>query len=333
MAQRILTVILNYRTAEMTLRSAHAALRAMQGVEGEIIVVDNDSGDGSFERLHAALDGAGRIRVIQSGRNGGYGAGNNAGIRAGLSGSARPDYIFLLNSDAFPDPDAIAVMRDFLDAHPGAGMVGSHVRGDDGVAHVSCFRFPTILSEFERAARTGPITRLLRRHVVPIDPPAVPTQVDWLAGASLMIRTAVLDQVGLFDETFFLYFEETDLCRRADAAGWTRHYLPGAGVAHIGSVSTGMKRWKRVPRYWFDSRWHYFSKHHGSVGAVAATLAHLAGGAIWGARRLAQRREAATAPHFFRDLVKHMLCRLANAPSAPAAHSRGDRSASQGEVR
>ena len=114
MSATVLTVILNYRTAEMTERAAHAALAAMQGVEGAIVIVDNDSQDGSCERLSAAMKEQARVRVIQSGRNGGFGAGNNVGIRAGLADGARPDFVYLLNSDAFPEPDAIARLRDYL---------------------------------------------------------------------------------------------------------------------------------------------------------------------------------------------------------------------------
>ena len=95
--------------------------------------------------------------------------------------------------------------------------------------------------------------------------------VDWLAGASLMIRRQVLDEIGLFDERYFLYFEETDLCLRAQRAGWTSRYVKESRIMHIGSVSTGMKTWKRMPGYWFDSRLRYFTKNHGAFYAALAT--------------------------------------------------------------
>ena len=327
--QTVLTVILNWRTAEMTERATRAALRAMEGVDGAITIVDNDSGDGSFEHLRAAFAGHPRVQVLQSGHNGGYGAGNNVGIRAGLPGGQRPDLVFLLNSDAFPAPDAIRILRDYLTAHPDTGMAGSHVHGSDGEPHVTCFRFPTAWSELEGAAHTGVISRLLGRFQVPITPPDVPARVDWLSGASLMIRSDVLDRVGLFDERFFLYFEETDLCRRAAGAGWPCVYVPDSQVEHIGSVSTGMREWSRVPRYWFDSRWHYFRKHHGRSGVMLATLAHLAGGVIWGLRRVLQRRGAKTPPYFFRDLVRHAGRRLLSRGPKGGALKQPPQSASQ----
>jgi N-acetylglucosaminyl-diphospho-decaprenol L-rhamnosyltransferase len=306
----VLTVLLNWRTPEMTLKAAEAAERAMEGIAGGIVVVDNDSGDGSFERMSEALQDRPRIRVVQSGWNGGFGAGNNVGIRLGLPGEVRPDYVYILNSDAFPAPDAIRLLLDHLEAHPQVGFAGSYIHGPDGEAHQTCFRFPSVASEFETAARTGPITRLLKHRVVSIPVPDANCRVDWLAGASLMARDRVLQEIGLFDETFFLYFEETDLCRRAAEAGWPTHFVRQSRVEHIGSVSTGMKEWRRVPGYWFDSRWHYFRTTGGTPRAVAATLAHLAGGLILQARRLVQPRISPGPPHFMRDMTGHAVRQL-----------------------
>lgn len=305
----VLCVILNWRTADMTRRAAEAAVVAMQGVAGAITIVDNDSQDGSFEALSAAFAGHPRVRVIQSGGNGGYGAGNNVGIRAGLPDGTAPDYVYILNSDAFPAPDAIAVLRDYLDAHPEAGFAGSHIHGPEGKPHTTAFRFPSALGELEAAARTGPVTRLLRRWVVAPDLPTTTQRVDWLAGASVMMRRSVLDRIGLFDEAFFLYYEETDLCRRAARAGWPTVYVVESRVMHIGSVSTGMKDWRRVPDYWFRSRRYYFEKNHGRAYAVLATAAHLAGIGIYALRMLGGRRQAHWPPHFLRDLVKHTVRR------------------------
>ena len=95
---------------------------------------------------------------------------------------------------------------------------------------------------------------MLADHVVPLPVPDQSGAVDWLAGASMMMRAEVLEQIGLFDEEYFLYFEETDLCRRAALAGWPTHYVVESRVTHIGSVSTGMKVWDRIPEYWLDSR-------------------------------------------------------------------------------
>ncbi|MBP9181617.1 MAG: glycosyltransferase [Fuscovulum sp.] len=324
---RLLTVILNWRTPEMTLRSAEAALAAMHGIDSALVIVDNASGDGSFERLTAEAQARGwttgphRVRVLQSGRNGGFGAGNNFGIRAGMPDGSRPDYVYLLNSDAFPAPDAIRALLDHLETHPETGFAGSYIHGPDGEPHRTAFRFPSIPGEFEAQIRLGPVSRLLRRWIVAQPIPDRTGRVDWLAGASLMMRQSVLDRIGLFDETFFLYFEETDLCHRAARAGWPTDYVLESRVAHIGSASTGMKTWDRIPQFWLDSRLHYFTKTHGRPYAALATLAALAGGSLWRLRLLVQRKDRGDPPRFLRDLAAHHLRQLFTPGNAPTSGS------------
>ena len=308
----VLCVILNWRSAEMTFRAVQAAHEAMQGIPGAINVVDNDSGDGSFEQLSQAVAardwGAVSVRVMQAGRNGGFGAGNNFGIRAGMpQGHPPADYVYIQNSDAFPEPDAIRALLDHLETHPATGFAGSFIFGEDGTPHRTAFRFPSVAGEFEAALRFGPVSRWLSDHIVAMDIPVATTRVDWLAGASVMMRASVLERIGLFDETFFLYFEETDLCLRAARAGWPTDYVPASRVMHIGSASTGMKEWSRIPRFWLDSRRHFFVKNHGRAGFAAATAAHVAGGLLWRLRLVFQRKDRGDPPHFLRDLIRHSL--------------------------
>lgn len=329
----VLTLILNWRSPEMTLRSAEAALLAMEGVSGAITIIDNDSGDGSFEQMQAAVaakgwdKGAVPVRVLQSGHNGGFGAGNNVGIRAGLPagfpGGTRPDYVYVLNSDAFPAPDAIRLLRDHLDQHPRAGFAGSYIEGEDGTPHHSAFRYPTALNDFERHIRLGLVSRAMRQSMVAMPMPDQVTAVDWLAGASLMMRMDVLDRIGLFDERFFLYYEETDLCLRANRAGFATEYVPQSRVMHIGSVSTGMGSWQRVPQFWLNSRLHYFAKNHGRAYAMAATVMAGLGGVIWRARLMVQRgRDPIDPPRYLRDLITHDIRRGFGMSPEPA-RSRG----------
>jgi GT2 family glycosyltransferase len=274
-----------------------------------MVIVDNDSGDGSFEALSAfvAKQDWPHVRVVASGHNGGFGAGNNVGIWAGRGDGQRADYVYFLNSDAFPAPDAVRLLVETLESHPNVGIAGSHIHGPEGDPHITAFRFPSIASEFEHAMRFGPVTRLLRENRVPMDLPLETAQVDWLAGASMMMRQDVIDQVGAFDETFFLYFEETDLCLRAARAGHTTIYVPESRVSHIGSVSTGMKTWVRIPGFWLDSRLHYFTKNHGSIYAGLATIVHAVGGLLYRARAVVQRKPRVDPAHFLRDLITHDL--------------------------
>lgn len=322
---KLLTILLNWRTPEMTLRACEAALVALRGIAGSLSIVDNNSADGSFERMREGVaargwdKGAHPVRVLQSGQNGGFGAGNNFGIRAGLPDGTAPDYIYILNPDAFPAEGAIRALLGHLEAHPRTGFAGSHVQGEDGAPHHAAFRFPSIGSEFEAAARSGPVSRLLRHKIVAYPHPETTGPVDWAAGCSLMLRRAVLDQVGLFDETFFLYFEETELCLRAARAGWPTDYVSTSRITHIGSVSTGMKTWARIPGFWLDSRWYYFARSHGRGYAAAATLAHVAGGVLWRARCVIEGKDRVDPPRFLRDLSRHALRALLRPSPRPRA--------------
>ncbi|MEM6305524.1 MAG: glycosyltransferase family 2 protein [Pseudomonadota bacterium] len=308
---RLLVIILNYRTAQMTLRAAEAALADMpEG--GELVLVDNASGDGSARVLQEEITARGwavegRVRLILSNANGGFGAGNNLGLKAAMSDGTRPDFFYVLNSDAFLDPGCIAALLAHLHAHPKAAFAASHVRGEDGVAHTTAFRFPSVQGEFEGAARIGVISRFLARAVVAPPLPQEAARVDWAAGASVLMRAEALRDIGLFDETFFLYFEETDLMKRAARKGWQTWYVPQARVVHIGSVSTGMKDWQRTPPFWFASRRHYFVKNYGRGYAAAAWAARLAGSALHALRCAVTGRPSQDPPHFVGDLFRFGL--------------------------
>lgn len=332
---RVLTVLLNYRTAEMTARSLKAAREAMRHVPGEIIVVDNDSQDGSFEFLqneiakYLAEDGYPQISAIQTGHNGGFGYGNNAGFHAGLS-RGEFEFLYALNSDAFPAEDAISKLREFMMNKGDVAIAGSELFGEDDQRHVAQFRFPSIFSEFEGAFSFGPVTRLLKRYQVPLFglPEDHPTQVDWIAGASFMMRREAAEDVGLFDESYFLYFEETDLCLRTARAGWKTYYVPESRVKHIGSVSTGMRDWERAPKFWLDSRLYYFTKNHGAIYALAATLARLLGGALSHLRALVQPKKRRSQPKWYLwDIAKHHLRHLfkpTHSPKIPNAQQAAE---------
>jgi hypothetical protein len=306
---KLWAIVLNYRTAAMTETAVAALLAELERVPySHVDLVDNHSQDGSEERLRQAVaerGWGGRVSVVQTGHNGGFGYGNNAGIRRALASGDPPEYVYLLNSDAFPDPGSLAELVAFADSHPDAGIFGSYIHGTDGEPHETAFRFPSLASELEGALRLGVVTRLLRRFVVALPIPEQPMRVDWLAGASMLIRREVLERVGLFDETFFLYFEETDLCRRARAAGFDTWYVPASRVAHIGSVSTGMKdRARRVPDFWFASRSHYFAKNHGRFYLWLANLLWLAGYASWRVRRRLQRKPDTDPPRLLADFAR-----------------------------
>ncbi len=317
---KVHAILLNWRTAEMTLKALESAMDALHTLRApfRLTIVDNDSQDGSEEQLRQAVAekqregvaGYERVDVVQSGRNGGFGAGNNVGIRHALrTAEEKPEYFYILNSDAFPAEDAIERLAHYLDGHAEVGIAGSYIHGVDGEPHVTAFRFPSVFSELEGSMRLGAISRALKDYVVPIGIPEETREVDWLAGASMLVRRSVLDEIGLFDESFFLYFEETDLCRRAARAGWRTVYVLESKVAHVGSASTGMKEWSKVPEYWFDSRAHYFAKNHGGLYATVATGVRAAGSALWQVRRRLQRKPDEDPPGFLGGLLAHAMKR------------------------
>jgi GT2 family glycosyltransferase len=217
----------------------------------------------------------------------------------------------LLNHDTIVRPGAIKELVDFLDAHPRAGMAGSRLEDPDGTPQRSAFRFPGLLSELERAMRLGWCSRLLSRYLVAPPVQAVPCPTDWLAGASVLVRRQVFEQIGLLDEKYFLYYEELDFCLRMARAGWECWYVPSSRVVHLVGQATGMKSGvtvrKRMPAYLFESRRRYFEKSHGRLYARFADAAWLAGHLCWRARRLLQRKPDDDPPCLTRDFCKFSL--------------------------
>ncbi|MDH3687192.1 MAG: glycosyltransferase family 2 protein [Myxococcales bacterium] len=307
---KLSVVIVNYRTPDMTLEALAALMRELEPLsDARIEIVDNHSGDDSVPRLEAGVRAKGwsdRVTVTCTDHNGGFAYGNNHAIRRALAGAEPPDLIYLLNSDAFPDPGSLGILIDFLRERPDVGIAGSYIHGPDGDFHTTAFRFPTVWSELEASARLGVLTRLLDRFVVPLPLSETAREVDWLAGASMLIRREVFEAIGLLDDTFFLYYEETDFCRRARLAGWPTWYVPESSVTHIGSVSTGMKeRSRRMPEYWFASRRHYFRKNHGALYLAVADALWLLGFGSWRLRRRFQRKPDPDPPQLLGDFVRY----------------------------
>jgi GT2 family glycosyltransferase len=309
---KVASVTVNYKTADLALRAIEAALVDLGPLQGKAWVVDNDSGDGSAERLRRGFAERGlgeRAELLVSPRNVGFGAGNNLAFRAALASSDPPEYFYLLNPDAKPDPGAVRVLVDFLDAHPSVGLAGSRVRHPSGEVRRSAFRFPGVISELEAGLHVSLATKLLERWRVPADPPAETMRVDWVSGASVLLRTAMLRDVGLFDENFFLYYEETDLCLRAARAGWSTWYVVESEAEHIGQVSTGMKdQQKPRPRFWFESRAYYLRKNYGPLTLLAANAAFAGAYSVYEMRKRLGKPEV-DPPGFYRDFLRFNFLR------------------------
>lgn len=292
---RILTVIVNYRTADLVIEHFQTLADEYRSLPGStVVIVDNASPGGAdapkLEAFAARPEFRDWVSVIASPDNLGFAKGNNLAIEAALKGPNPPDYVFLLNPDAYLRPGALGALIDFMDANPDAGLVGPRLESEDGSPHVSAFRFFTIASEFEGAARTGFVSRLLDRWRVA---PPVTDEVgtaDWICGAAALIRREVFEDAGLFDGEYFLYYEETDFMLQALRKGWRTWYLPTARVVHIMGRSSGVVNGKLetrlTPDYWYESRGYYFRKNHGGLYAFAADLSWMAGALLYYARSI-----------------------------------------------
>ena len=303
-------VIVTFRSARLTVDCLRAVEkeRSRPGVCIRTIVVDNASGD--FPLLERAVDANGWsawVTLRLAPRNGGFAYGNNLGIRLALETHAS-DYILLLNPDTLVRPGAVETLVRFLEMHPQAGIAGGSFENPDGSEWPIAFRFPTMVSEVCSALDIGGVTRIFRQRVVARHMQAVAQPVDWICGASMMIRAEVFRAIGGMDENYFLYFEETDFCLRAQRSGFATWYVPESRVMHIGGQSTGVDEWnshpKRRPAYWFESRRRYFAVAYGIHHAMLIDFLVLLAYPIGWLKRLALRRSPGSVPHFWRDFLR-----------------------------
>lgn len=306
-------VVVNYRTPDLVvslLRSLAEEVRQLG--DCRVVIVENSSGDDSARVIRKAIEAGGcsswaELLVLEQNR--GFAGGNNAALRPLLTESPPPDYVLLLNPDTYIRPGAVTALVEFMEQHPQVGIAGSRLEDPDGTPQRSAFRFHTILSELDGGLRLGLVSKALGRWLV-----APPVRDDahetgWLAGASMMVRREVFDAIGLMDETYFLYYEETDFCLRARRAGWPSWYVPASRVVHLVGQASGVtdakKPAERRPRYWFASRRRYFTKNHGRLYAFAADLCWATGFALWRVRRVLQRKPDNNPPHLLRDFVRY----------------------------
>lgn len=309
----VVVAIVNYCTPDLTIECLRSLRTEIEGCPGsKVVVADNASPDQSGTAIAQAIVEHGWTewaQVIQLPENGGFAYGNNAVIRASW-GWARPaGYIWLLNSDTLVRRGALRALVDVLEARPEVGIAGSCLEDPDGTQQCSAFRFHSVIGEFEASVRLGPLSLALQRWAVAPTPSHVSAPYDWVSGASMMVRAGVFERVGLLDETYFLYYEETDFCRRVAAHGWQRWFVDASRVVHLVGKSSGVTSrtasTRRRSRYWFESRRYYFIKNHGVLYAVAADLALALAVSITHFRCLVQRRPAALPEHFLSDLLRN----------------------------
>ena len=231
-----------------------ACLASLEGSGAEIVVLDNASEDGSAAAVRERFPD---VRVIEQRHRAGFGANHNTVIRATTG-----RYVFVLNEDTTSDDWGFERMVAHLDANPRVAALAPRLVYPDGRPQASAWRFPS-----PAAAGLGLLT--LGRAGIVQSGGSKTRDVDWAMAAALLLRRKALDQVGLFDEGFFIYSEETDLCRRLREAGWRTQYFPQVTVVHHESqFSAGIPE-RRINEMW-RGRHRYWSKHHSTAGARLA---------------------------------------------------------------
>jgi len=204
---------------------------------GEIVVVDNASTDGTADMVRSEYR---QVKLLANNDNYGYGAAANQGIK-----SCRGGYVLLLNGDARVTPGAISALSAYMDRHPEAAVVGPLLRHPDGSLERSYFPFPGTLAWF---LENKPVVWLLRclpfgrERFLCLTRPIVDRVVPWVLGAALLLQRTAFEAVGGFDEAYFMYFEEVDLCLRLCAVQSEVHFTPTATVLHVRGASTSQCR-------------------------------------------------------------------------------------------
>lgn len=259
-----------------------------------VIVSDNGSTDGSVAFVRERYGD--RVSVIENGANIGFGAGCNRAIAR----SSAP-FVYLLNPDAELKDRALANILAFFDEHPRCGIAGSRIYNLDGSIQQSCGEFDTWAGAFLRSSAWGelaPFRRFANGASLRDFHYDRPQRVDLVIGAALGIRRLVIDEIGAFDERYFLYHEEVDFAKRAAAAGWETWFVPSSEAVHEG-MGSAKGQYRLAERRKQTSRRKYWIKHHGYtwyVSLVAALVgryalyAVAAGGAMLALRRLIRGR-------------------------------------------
>ena len=269
MAQPDLTVVVVTYNALPWLERCLDAVR-----DRDVVVVDHGSTDGTLDVVRAR-----GVRLIEQ-ENRGMGGGNNAGMR-----TAEGRWWLLLNSDAWPRDGALDELVAFGDAHPDAAVVGPKLLNEDGSLQRSVRGEPSLwalATEYLFIRKLAPHTDVLNPLYVGSFDHASVREADWLSGAALLVRREAAEQVGLFDEAFFMFGEEVDWLTRFRRAGWTVYFDPAAEVVHVGGASHGGRLY--VENLRGHLRW--FAKHRGPKEAERARLILL-----WGVRLRALRGE------------------------------------------
>jgi GT2 family glycosyltransferase len=243
-------IIVNWNTSALLIQCLDSIYQAAPRLTFEIIVVDNGSTDDSVKIIKTYFPS---VHIIGNSRNVGFARANNQGLAI-----AKGRYSLLLNSDTLVLPNALDKLVHYADEHLEAGMVGPKMLNIDGSLQESWAKFPAFWSE---------ITGRTIRNRRPIGDPPHAYDVDWVSGAGMLVRSKMVDSVGMLDEDYFFYSEEVDWCFRIKAKGWKVHYLPASEIFHIGGGSASMNSLRQLSLL-YQNKIRFFNKNYGSFKAL-----------------------------------------------------------------
>ena len=305
-------VIVNYRTPDLVT----ACLDSLKDEAGDkvtfqVFVGDADSQDGSVEQIKdhiATAEYDDWVLCYDIGRNGGFAFGNNAIFQAHVANDRSFDYVYFLNPDTYIYPGAVRYLVRFLQKNDKVGVAGNRLENPDGSLRAYGFRFPNIWREFFRGARLGILDRIIPSASISIPDLRENREVDWVSGAGFMMPRAVLDDVGLMDDGYFLYFEETDLMKRVRNAGYQVWHVAESRIVHLAGQATGVRTGdaeiKRLSPVWLASRRKFLRKHYGSLAPACATALFLAGDVCYRCVSILRRRKIQNPPFMWRDYLR-----------------------------
>lgn len=283
-------IIVNYNTGRLLAEAVGDLHRAAARLAIRIVIVDNSSQDDSVALIRRQFPDC---RLIANCANVGFGRANNQAL-----GLIQGRYVLLLNTDAFVAPDSLDRTVAYMDAHPKCGILGVRLVGLDGAPQPSARNFPTPWKLFLQ--RTD-LRRWFRRARLIDDMDrdhGSVRQCDWVPGCFYLVRREVIDQIGLFDPRYFLYYEEVDHCLAAKRAGWEVTFYPGTTVVHIGGESAKSAgeltaHGRQIAALQMESELLYFRKNHGLPTALASLLLTTLGDLIVAAKRVLKGRRLA----------------------------------------
>lgn len=257
-------VIVNWNTCNILRDCLRSVYSETKGVRFEVIVIDNSSTDDSVAMVRSVFP---QVVLVKNSENRGFAAANNQGMAI-----AKGRYILLLNSDTIVLDNAIAKTVAFSDAHRDAAVVGCRVLNPNRSLQPTCFMFPSILNMLLSSSylyKLFPKNRFFGRERMTWWERDDIRQVNVVTGCFMLVRREAIDQVGVMDERFFMYFEETDWCYRVKQAGWKVMFTPCGKIIHLGGVSSKQIK-HRVVNQWRKSMLLYYKKHKSLLAYVSA---------------------------------------------------------------